>query len=67
MRDLTFPQLKAKLAKYGFVSEGILGYYKLPVPHDHISVSRLNGGPRNRTQLAYMLAQLAKVEKETSC
>lgn len=66
MRDLTKKQLADRLAKYGFVSTGFLGYYNLPKPFDHISISAMNAGDNRRRQIAYLMMEYEKAKAVTT-
>ena len=59
MRDLSRKQFTATLRGRGFTPE-MLGYWKLPLMDTHISVNELNGGPRLRDRLRWLLAELER-------
>ena len=61
-RDMTEAQYQAALKQYGFVDEGIMGYYRLPIPGKTVCVSSRNGGKRRRDKIAYLLEALAHEE-----
>lgn len=67
-RDISRKRYLEKMQAHGFTREGIMGYWRLPIPGRYIMVSDLNAGDRYRTKLAYMLKKLAqeteKHEKE---
>ena len=63
-RDLTKAQFDAAIARHGFKPLGFLGYYSLPEPNQRVSVSKFNAGDRRRAQLAYLLAEAERYEKE---
>lgn len=63
-RDFSKAQFDAAAEKYGFKPTGFMGYYNLPEPFSNTSVCKFNGGDRRRSQLAYLLAELAKREKK---
>jgi hypothetical protein len=55
---MTKAQFDAAIKRYGFEPTGFLGYYRLPAPFSHVSVSVLNAGHNRRAQLAYLLREL---------
>lgn len=60
-RDMTKAQFDKELAKRGWTREGFLGYVRMPLPGGGaVNISRLNAGPRLRTQLAYLIAAYEK-------
>jgi hypothetical protein len=65
-RDLTKAQFNRLIEKYGFKPAGFMGYYSLPEPHSATNVSAYNAGNRRRSQLAYLLAQARKAEKDAA-
>jgi hypothetical protein len=58
-RDLTQRQFNEACERYGFKSEGIMGYYRLPVK-THTCVSVWNAGDKRRAQLAYLIQEMHK-------
>lgn len=62
-RDISREKYLAAMKSHGFASEGVMGYWRLPIPGRTINVSDLNAGDRYRTKLAYMLKQLSKYER----
>ena len=62
--DISQERYIAKMQAHGFVSDGVLNYWRLPIPGHSICVSDLNAGERRRTKLAYMLKQLSRYEKK---
>ena len=50
------------MRKSGLTPAGFMGYWNLPEPFSNVSVSRLNGGTRRRSQLAYLIAEWRKKE-----
>ena len=63
---MTQREFDAAVERGGFKSQGVFGYYRLPVPGTHVSVSILNAGPRRRDQIAYLHEQTARCERELS-
>ncbi len=65
-RDMSESEFKRALRRNGFDPPGFgpFGYIRLPVEGCHISVSRHNGGPTFRGQLAYLLREKMKAESE---
>ena len=63
-RDISQAQYIASMQSHGFVSDGVMGYWRLPIPGHVINVSDLNAGERRRTKLAYMLKKLSQYEKK---
>ena len=63
IRDLTEAQFKTRCRESGFVPEGFMGYYRLPIPGHHLCVSIFNAGERRRDQLAYLHQRLASEAK----
>lgn len=65
-RDMSENEFKRALRRNGFDPPGFgpFGYIKLPVPGCHISVSRYNGGPTFRGQLAYLIREKNKALAE---
>lgn len=65
-RDMSESQFKIALRKHGFEVPGFgpFGYINLPAPCNNIRVSQFNGGPTFRGQLAYLLREKAKAERE---
>jgi hypothetical protein len=62
-RDMSKAQFDKELAKRGWTREGFLGYVRMPLPGGGaINISRLNAGPRLRSQLAYLIAEFERVE-----
>lgn len=55
-RDLSRGQFVARMKAAGFVPE-LLGYWRLPFQERHVCVNELNGGPRLRDRLAYLLRE----------
>ena len=62
-RDMTRKQFKEACKKYGFKSDGFLGYFRLPGGKGSTSVSILNAGSNRRAQLAYLLQENDKAIK----
>lgn len=58
------------LKRHGFVAEGFMGYYRMPIDGHHWCVSVLNAGLKatRRQKLAYLLREkdrcLAEVERK---
>ena len=61
-RDMTRPQFNAACERAGFIPQGFMGYYRLPLP-ERTCVSIYNVGWRRRDQLAYLHASLKKALK----
>jgi hypothetical protein len=61
-RDLTRAQFRAACERAGFVPE-MLGYYRLPIPDQHIAVNILNAGDRRRDRLAYLHAETERIAR----
>lgn len=61
-RDMTREQFRAACERAGFVPE-LLGYYRLPIPGEHIAVCSLNAGDRLRDRLAYLHAETKRISK----
>jgi len=59
-RDLTRAQFRAACERAGFVPE-MLGYYRLPIPGQHIAVNVFNAGDRRRDRLAYLHAETERI------
>ena len=66
IRDITKVQFDTYTKKYGFRKCGFMGYYTLPPPNDSTQVSVFNAGDNRRAQLAYLVAQAKKYEREKS-
>lgn len=72
IRDISEFQFKRALRRHGFdvPGFGMFGYMRLPIPGRHIEVSRHNGGPTFRGQLAYLIREkeraLAELEAESA-
>lgn len=63
-RDMSYRQFREACERAGFVSTGVMCYYRLAPPVDNTSVCVLNAGDRLRDRLAYLHAQQARREKE---
>lgn len=57
MRDMTKEQFRKACEKYGFTSDGFLGYYQIG---NGRSVSIHNAGNNRRKQLAYLIRESNK-------
>lgn len=61
-RDMSETQFAEACARYGFIREGFMGYYRLPGP-GHTCVSVWNAGERRRDQLAYLIRENEKCQR----
>ena len=57
-RDLSLDQYHYRMSKYGFTTDGFMGYWTLPGTTRH--VSDLNAGDNRRDKIRYMLKMLRK-------
>ena len=62
-RDMTKAQFRAACERSGFVPE-MLGYYRLPIPGQHVAVNVLNAGNRRRDRLAYLHSEMTRLAKK---
>lgn len=60
-RDLTQAQFDKRCKEYGFKPIGFLGYYDIS---NGINISILNAGTNRRNQLAYLMRQKDKHERQ---
>lgn len=63
-RDMTKAQFLAALQRHGMRWEGFMGYVNLGVPGRSICSSVYNAGMNRRAQLAYLLRERERYEKE---
>ena len=61
MRDMTNKQFLAACQRRGFRFQGFMGYVTVA---RGVSVSILNAGPNRRAQLAYLIQNAERIEKE---
>jgi len=63
IRDLSEKQFRAAARRSGF-TPAFFGYWSLADPVSNVSVYLLNGGSTRRSQLAYLIEQQNKQERE---
>ena len=64
IRDMTKAQFDTAIQRWGFKPTGFMGYYNLPEPNSHVSVSKFNAGDNRRAQLAYLIQEAERCAKE---
>lgn len=57
VRDLSRKQFIRTLTARGFTPLPYLGYWRIPATQGRVCLSELNGGPRLRDRLAYLLRE----------
>jgi len=63
-RDMSKAQFDQRTRELGFRTDGFMGYYRLPEPFSNCSVSIFNAGPSRRAQLAYLLREFERHQKQ---
>ncbi len=60
-RDMTKAEFAAACKRNGFVAKGFLGYFQTP---SGVCISALNAGPNRRSQIAYLIRENEKWERQ---
>lgn len=60
-RDMSKAEFQKACSKHGFIPQGFLGYFRLPISGHNLNISILNAGANRRAQLAYLIRETARL------